>query len=110
MRYSMCANGRLANADCCALRILEAATICIALVICAVLLTERIRRRNSRVLGMVQSPEIRNPKSDGFTSLSLCGLCRRLSGSLTLLRLRLGGFRCFNRVSLFEFFDRCLQF
>src|SRR4249920_1878488 len=35
-----------------ALRIFDAATICIALVIWAVLLMERIRRRSSRVLAM----------------------------------------------------------
>jgi hypothetical protein len=37
-------------AACCAFRILDAATICIALVICAVFLTDLIRRRMSRVL------------------------------------------------------------
>ncbi len=37
-----------AIAACCALRIFEAATICIALVICAVLLIDRMRRRMSR--------------------------------------------------------------
>ena len=64
MRYSKRANGRPASAACCALRIFEAATICIALVICAVLLTDRMRRRMSRVLGITQNPnsEIRNPK------------------------------------------------
>ena len=36
----------------CALRIFDAATICIALVICAVLLTDLMRRRMSRVLGI----------------------------------------------------------
>ena len=36
----------------CALRILDDATICIALVICAVFFTDLIRRRMSRVLGM----------------------------------------------------------
>ena len=35
-----------------ALRILDAATICMALVICAVFLTDLMRRRMSRVLGM----------------------------------------------------------
>jgi hypothetical protein len=39
-------------AACWALRIFDAATICMALVICAVLLMERIRRRSSRVLAM----------------------------------------------------------
>jgi hypothetical protein len=37
---------------CWALRILDAATICIALVIWAVFLTDLMRRRMSRVLGM----------------------------------------------------------
>jgi hypothetical protein len=46
------AYGRPANAACCALRILAAATICIALVIWAVFLTDRMRRRMSRVLGI----------------------------------------------------------
>ncbi len=46
------AYGRPASAACCALRILAAATICIALVIWAVFLTDRMRRRMSRVLGM----------------------------------------------------------
>ena len=41
-----------ANAACWALRILEAATICIALVIWAVFLTDLMRRRMSRRLGM----------------------------------------------------------
>ena len=44
--------GRPASAACWALRILEAATICIALVIWAVFLTDLMRRRMSRVLGM----------------------------------------------------------
>ena len=46
------AYGRPASAACCALRILAAATICIALVIWAVFLTDLMRRRMSRVLGM----------------------------------------------------------
>ena len=40
------------SAACCALRIFDAATICIALVICAVLLTDLMRRRMSRGLGI----------------------------------------------------------
>ena len=47
------AYGRPARAACCALRILAEATICIALVICAVFLTDLMRRRMSRVLGMM---------------------------------------------------------
>ena len=41
-----------ASAACWARRILAAATICMALVICAVFFTDRMRRRMSRVLGM----------------------------------------------------------
>ena len=41
-----------ASATCCAFRIFDAATISIALVICAVFLTDFTRRRMSRVLGM----------------------------------------------------------
>src|SRR5439155_9134836 len=44
--------GRPASACCCALRILEAATICIALVICAVLRIDLIRRRMSCVFAI----------------------------------------------------------
>ena len=47
MRYSSCPNGRVTSALCCALRILDAATICIARVICAVLLMDLMRRRIS---------------------------------------------------------------
>src|ERR1051325_6779203 len=50
MRYSKRTNGRTSVASCCALRIFDAATICIALVICAVLLIDRMRRRSSRSL------------------------------------------------------------
>src|SRR5262245_7226166 len=46
------AYGRPASACCCALRILEAATICIALVIWAVLRMDLIRRRMSRVFAI----------------------------------------------------------
>ena len=49
------AYGRPTSAACCALRILAAATICIALVIWAVFLTDLMRRRMSRVLGMYKS-------------------------------------------------------
>src|SRR6516225_1230788 len=47
MRYSKLAKGRPARTVSCALRILDAATICMALVICAVLPIDRIRLRNS---------------------------------------------------------------
>src|SRR5438105_77778 len=46
------AYGRPAMAESWARRILEAATICMALVICAVFLTERIRLLRSRVLAI----------------------------------------------------------
>src|SRR5262245_49989213 len=46
------AYGRPASACCCALRILEAATICIAFVIWAVLRMDLIRRRMSRVFAI----------------------------------------------------------
>ena len=52
MRYSSCAKGRVISAACCALRIFDAATICIALVICAVLVIDLMRRRSSRGLGI----------------------------------------------------------
>src|SRR6185295_6306488 len=45
-------NGRMFTAACCALRIFDAATICMALVICAVVRTDWMRRRRSRVLRM----------------------------------------------------------
>ena len=50
IRYSDRANGRMTSAASCALRIFDAATICIALVICAVLLIDLMRRRSSRGL------------------------------------------------------------
>ena len=54
MRYSIRANGRAAIAASWALRIFEAATICMARVICAVALMDLIRRRRSRGLGMTR--------------------------------------------------------
>jgi hypothetical protein len=42
---------------CCALRIFDAATICIALVICTVLLIDLIRRRMSRGLCIIKTPK-----------------------------------------------------
>jgi hypothetical protein len=48
MRYNIRANGAAAIAACCALRIFDAATICIALVIWAVPLIDLIRRLRSR--------------------------------------------------------------
>jgi hypothetical protein len=52
MRYRRRANGAEAVAACCALRIFDAATICMALVICAVPLTDLMRLRRSRGLFM----------------------------------------------------------
>src|SRR3977135_2440191 len=57
MRYSTFTKGRPASAASWALRIFEAATICIALVICAVLLMDRIRRRKSRGLFINQNDQ-----------------------------------------------------
>src|ERR1700751_2626657 len=61
MRYNTCTKGRPARAASWALRIFDAATICIALVICAVLLMERIRRRKSRGLFINQPSRVRDP-------------------------------------------------
>src|SRR5262245_44808004 len=52
MRYRRRTNGRTSIAACWALRIFDAATICIARVICAVVPIDRIRRRMSRALAM----------------------------------------------------------
>ena len=52
------AYGRPAKAACWARRIFDAATICMALVIFAVFLTELIRRLMSRVLGMQLSCQV----------------------------------------------------
>ena len=52
MRYSSCANGRVFRVVCWALRIFDAATICIARVICAVLVIDLMRRRSSRGLSI----------------------------------------------------------
>ncbi len=52
MRYSRRANGAAVSAACCALRIFDAATICIAFVICAVPPIDLMRRRRSRGLAM----------------------------------------------------------
>ena len=49
---AMAAKGRKLSAPCCAFSIFDDATICMALVIWAVLLTDLMRRRMSRVLGM----------------------------------------------------------
>ena len=59
MRYNRRTKGRPATAASCALRILDAATICIALVIRAVLSTDRIWRRRSRVLCIIDTPKLR---------------------------------------------------
>src|SRR5712692_2827796 len=52
---SICAYGRAARARSCARRNFAAETIFMALVICRVLVTLRMRRRMSRMLGMNQS-------------------------------------------------------
>ena len=51
--WSFSAYGRPASVSCCARRILEAAIICIALVILAVFWTLRMRRRICRILAIV---------------------------------------------------------
>jgi hypothetical protein len=51
-RFIRIAYGRPASAASWALRIFDEATICMAFVICAVFLTDRMRLRMSRVLGM----------------------------------------------------------
>src|SRR3974377_244869 len=50
IRYTRRTNGRPARAASCALRIFDAATICMALVIVEVLVIDRIRRRRSLAL------------------------------------------------------------
>src|SRR2546421_9743306 len=50
----------ISSATCCALRILEAATICIALVIWAVFLTDLMRRRMSRVRSEEHTSELQS--------------------------------------------------
>ena len=62
IRYNTRTNGRPASAACCALRIFDAATICIALVICAVLLIERILRRKSRGLCIINIPKFQKSR------------------------------------------------
>jgi hypothetical protein len=57
IRYNTDVKGRPARARCWALRIFDAATICIALVIWDVLLTDRMRRRMSRLLAIYQNSE-----------------------------------------------------
>src|SRR6476661_8415619 len=69
MRYSSRANGVDAVAASCALRIFDAATICIALVICAVPLTDLMRRRRSRGLFISVSGRQR-PISGGPVAVS----------------------------------------
>jgi hypothetical protein len=55
MRYSKSTKGRPASAASWALRIFDAATICMALVICDVLPTDLIRRLKSRALFISRS-------------------------------------------------------
>ena len=61
-------NGRKSIAACCALRIFDAATICMALVICAVLPIERMRRRISRVLAIDHFQSCPNCSAADFNS------------------------------------------
>ena len=65
IRYITPANGPVSIAACWARRIFEAATICIALVICAVPLMDRMRRRSSRGLGMIDSVRRLRPSTSG---------------------------------------------
>ena len=71
-------------AACWALRIFEAATICMALVICAVLLIDRMRRRISRVLAMIYVQSGLNCSAADFSSAvnaSFSAFCRPMSCS-----------------------------
>ena len=61
-------NGRKSIAACCALRIFDAATICMAFVIWAVLLMERMRRRSSRVLAIDHAQLWANLSAVAFNS------------------------------------------
>src|SRR5258708_28882077 len=79
MRYSTFTKGRPASAASWALRIFDAATICIALVICAVLLMDRIRRRKSRGLFISRNDQDDRERtmqvsSPGFFELVGCRL------------------------------------
>src|SRR5215831_20929043 len=69
MRYRRRAKGRPATTASCALRILDAATICMALVICAVLPIDLIRRRKSCRLCMAIDRSL-----PGLFELIDCGL------------------------------------
>src|SRR5215468_6142195 len=69
MRYRRRAKGRPATTASCALRILDAATICMALVICAVLPMDLIRRRKSCRLCMAIDRSL-----PGLFELIGCGL------------------------------------
>src|SRR4030095_6345557 len=62
MRYNNCMKGRVISVLCCALRIFDDATICIARVICAVLVMDRMRRRKSRVLAIYFALEAGRPR------------------------------------------------
>src|SRR5437763_13917105 len=71
-----CANGRAASAACCARRNLDAATICIALVIFCVALVEAMRTR------MSLSEAIRFPFS------SCPALCRASTSSFSVFHVQ----------------------
>ena len=84
MRYSRRMNGRTSIAACCALRIFDAATICIALVICAVLRIDLMRRRISRVLAIRQLQSGLNAAAaafNAFTRSSLSAFSRPICSS-----------------------------
>src|ERR1017187_4190671 len=91
---AMAAKGRKFRAPCCAFCIFDDATICMALVIWAVLLTDLIRRRISRVLGMTRSSkcEVRSPKEAWRPHARALSRVAVLSGSRSLVGLL--EFRC----------------
>src|ERR1700747_3717235 len=115
MRYNTCTKGRPARAASWALRIFDAATICIALVICAVLLMDRIRRRKSRGLFINQNDQDDSEKnagsSPGLFELVGCRLhlgcqvqAQRLFSSDPVEQLRLSRTQEFRQLGL-ELFD-----
>src|SRR5262245_39751411 len=87
MRYSICATGPVVSAASCALPIFEAATICIALVICAVPVTDLMRRRMSRALGMGQRARCSLPELFEFVDAGLQLSLQRVAERLFLLDL-----------------------
>ena len=90
-------NGRTSIAACCALRIFDAATICMALVICAVLLIDLMRRRISRVLATGQLQSGLNAAAAAFNAFTMSSLSA-FSRPICVSRLALDVVR--NSVSL----------